>query len=88
MEKPIKTLIIDDDPFIRELLQDKFNQFLPEVGIVDTADCGTIGLQQIEQYKSDSVFLDVEMTDMTGFEMLGQLGQINFQTIFITSYSH
>lgn len=84
----IRSLIIDDDPFIRDLLQDKLKQHLPEVEIVATASSGTEGLKKITDHSPDLVFLDVEMEDMTGFEMLTQLEAINFQTIFITSYSH
>lgn len=84
----IKCLIIDDDPFIRELLQDKLDQYFPEVTVLSTACSGYEGLEKIAAYQPELVFLDVEMTDMTGFEMLAQLNEVNFQTIFITSYSH
>jgi len=84
----IKTLIIDDDPFILELLQDKLRQYFSEVAIMGTASSGTEGLQKIANFKPELIFLDVEMADMTGFEMLSKLEGINFQTIFITSYSH
>ena len=84
----IKSLIIDDDPFIRDLLKDKLNQYIPEVEILSTANSGSAGLKLIAQFQPDLIFLDVEMGDMTGFEMLAQLNDIPFQTIFITSYSH
>jgi two-component system LytT family response regulator len=84
----IRCLIIDDDPFIRELLQDKLNQYFPDLEVLSTASSGNEGIQKIEDYKPELIFLDVEMSDMTGFEMLAQLSDINFQTIFITSYSH
>lgn len=84
----IKCLIIDDDPFIRELLQDKLDEYFPEIDVLTTADSGFEGLEKIKTYQPDLIFLDVEMSDMTGFEMLAQLSDINFQTIFITSYSH
>lgn len=84
----IKSLIIDDDPFIVDLLKDKLSLYIPEVEIMSSASSGTEGLQKISSYNPDLVFLDVEMADMTGFEMLSQLDKINFQTIFITSYSH
>ena len=84
----IKCLIIDDDPFIRELLQDKLNQHFPNVEVVSTASSGHEGLGKIAKYQPELIFLDVEMVDMTGFEMLTQLSDIKFQTIFITSYSH
>ncbi|MEH6536433.1 MAG: LytTR family DNA-binding domain-containing protein [Psychroserpens sp.] len=84
----IRCLIIDDDPFIRELLQDKLDQYFPDIEVLSTASSGKEGLEKIANYNPELVFLDVEMADMTGFEMLSQLSEINFQTIFITSYSH
>jgi len=84
----IRCLIIDDDPFILELLQDKLIQHFPEVEVLSTASSGREGLDKIASYNPELIFLDVEMSDMTGFEMLAQLLDINFQTIFITSYSH
>lgn len=84
----IKSLIIDDDPFIQQLLKDKLNQFFSEIIILDTASNGLEGLKKINFYQPELLFLDVEMTDMTGFEMLSRLEHISFQTIFITSYSH
>jgi two-component system LytT family response regulator len=87
-QKKIRSLIIDDDPFIRDLLEDKLSQYIPEVELIASASSGTEGIELIKQFSPELIFLDVEMADMTGFEMLSMLHQINFQTIFITSYSH
>lgn len=84
----IRSLIIDDDPFIREMLSDKLKHYAPEVKILSTATSGAEGLVEINAHKPDLIFLDVEMSDMTGFEMLENIKPIEFQTIFITSYSH
>ena len=84
----ISSVIIDDDAFIQELLKDKLNQYFPEVLISGTAYNGQQGLELIQRSNPELVFLDVEMTDMTGFEMLSKLETINFKTIFITSYKH
>ena len=84
----IKSLIIDDDPFIRDLLNDKLNLYLPQVIVIDFADSGDEGIKKIAQHNPDLIFLDVEMMDMTGFEMLSRIEKITFQTIFITSFSH
>ena len=91
MEKPpehISSLIIDDDPFIRDLLSDKLQQYFPEIQLKALGTSGEEGLSLIHLYQPDLIFLDVEMHDMTGFEMLSQITDRNFQTIFITSYSH
>lgn len=81
-------MIIDDDPFILDLLKDKLEQYFPEVGVLGVAHSGEEGMQLINQTGPNLVFLDVEMTDMTGFEMLSKLNEITFKTIFITSYKH
>lgn len=81
-------VIIDDDPFIQELLKDKLNLYFPEISIAGVGNNGETGIKQIQRVKPDLVFLDVEMNDMTGFEMLSKLESIKFQTIFITSYKH
>ena len=83
-----KALIIDDNKFIIELLSDQLDQFHPKIDIIVFAEDGTEGIQKIKLHKPDLVFLDVEMGDMTGFEMLSQIKDIGFKTIFITSYSH
>jgi two-component system LytT family response regulator len=84
----IQCLIIDDDAFIRDLLIDKLNQYFPEINIIGTANNGLEGLELIERLPPDLVFLDVEMTDMTGFELLSKLETVDFKVIFITSYKH
>ncbi|MDX1477385.1 MAG: LytTR family DNA-binding domain-containing protein [Saprospiraceae bacterium] len=81
-------MIIDDDPFIQDLLKDKLNQYFREIEICAIADSGSGGMQAIRRIKPDLVFLDVEMGDMTGFEMLSQLAPVDFKVIFITSYRH
>jgi two-component system, LytTR family, response regulator len=84
----IKSLIIDDDPFIRDLLKDKIDQYIDDVEIVGLATSGETGLEMIAAHKPDLIFLDVEMSDMTGFEMLSRIPTIDFQIIFITAFNH
>ena len=45
------------------------------------------GLNAIETYQPDIVFLDVEMDDGTGLDLLRKLGNYNFQLIFITAHN-
>lgn len=84
----IKSLIIEDDPFMIDLLKDKLQQYIPDVQVIETTRLGGEGIQLIEKHQPDLIFLDVELGDMTGFEMLAQVPNIQFETIFVTSYSH
>jgi two-component system LytT family response regulator len=84
----IACAIIDDDPFISDLLMDKLTQHFPEIRVITVAKNGQEGIEKLMKLRPKLVFLDVEMNDMTGFEMLLQLPEIYFKTIFITSYRH
>jgi two-component system, LytTR family, response regulator len=42
----------------------------------------------IQQFKPDVIFLDIEMPRMSGFKMLEQIPEIDFEVIFITAYNH
>lgn len=88
LSSKINCIIVDDDPFIQDLLQDKLNQHFNDISVKAVASNGKEGIQRINELNPDIVFLDVEMSDMTGFEMLSELKNIMFKTIFITSYNH
>lgn len=86
--KPIKALIVEDNSFMATVLHDLLEQHATDIAVLDIATTGKKALQIIASEKPDVVFLDIELPDMTGFELLQQLDDINFQTIFTTSHSH
>ncbi|HAT09978.1 MAG TPA: hypothetical protein DCS97_05155 [Planctomycetes bacterium] len=64
---PHIVLIADDDRLVRESLGDAFDAFGWEVRI---ADCGTSAIQVLERQRLDLLVSDVDMPDMTGFQLL------------------
>lgn len=86
--KPIKALIVEDNVFMATVLHDLLKQHATDIAVLDIANTGKKALQLIASVKPDVVFLDIELPDMTGFELLEQVDNINFQTIFTTSHSH
>ena len=86
--KPIKALIVEDNAFMATVLNDLLTQHATDIAVLNIANTGKKALRLIASEKPDVVFLDIELPDMTGFELLQQLGDINFQTIFTTSHSH
>ena len=86
--KPIKALIVEDNTFMATVLHDMLKQHAIDIAVLDIADTGNKALQLIASEKPNVVFLDIELPDMTGFELLQQSGDINFKTIFTTSHSH
>lgn len=83
----VKCIIVDDDPFMQDLLKDKLSHFR-HVHILAVASSAAEAIKLIQKHQPELVFLDVEMPDLTGFEMLEKLDFIDFKTIFVTSYSH
>ncbi|MEP7128674.1 MAG: response regulator, partial [Chitinophagales bacterium] len=69
----IKALLIDDDLYTRDQLQQLFKKFFPEIELLATCENGGDGLKAIHQHHPELVFLDIEMPDMSGFQMLERL---------------
>jgi two-component system LytT family response regulator len=70
------------------VLQDLLQQYCSDISVLEVASSGKEALRLITSEQPDVVFLDIELPDMTGFELLQQLENISFQTIFTTSHSH
>ncbi len=81
----IKAIIIDDEPYCCEALSTLLEDS-PDIEVIAVCYNATDALVAIRQHSPDLVFLDVEMPKMNGFEMLEQLGFVNFHLIFTTSY--
>jgi two-component system LytT family response regulator len=81
------TVIIDDDPLARRGLRRILEQNFQEIEILGEADSVATGLLLISEIEPDLVFLDIEMPDGTGFNLLEKLKKVNFKVIFTTSYS-
>jgi two-component system, LytTR family, response regulator len=86
----MKALIIDDEQSARDTLRILLNNYCPSVEIIGEADSGSTGIEAIHHHKPDLVFLDVEIGDMTSFEMLDAIGfpNVHFDIIFSTAHNH
>ncbi|MCL4156677.1 UNVERIFIED_CONTAM: hypothetical protein GTU68_022434, partial [Idotea baltica] len=85
MNNPYKTLIIDDEPPARIRLQKLLENFTDTFQVIGFAEDGLEAKEKIEALKPDLIFLDIEMPELTGFEMLEQLTVIPI-VIFCTAY--
>ncbi|RSK38670.1 LytR/AlgR family response regulator transcription factor [Mangrovimonas spongiae] len=86
--KKLKALIVEDNTFMVTVLQDMLQLHTKYVSVLGVANSGQKALEMIKNTQPNVVFLDVELTDMTGFQLLSQLDEIPFKTIFTTSHSH
>lgn len=82
----LRAIIIDDINTIRQKNMDLIQEYCPDVAIIAEADSVESGIKAIQKYLPDLVFLDVEMGDGTGFDLLQKLRPIDFKVIFITAY--
>ncbi|MCQ4608699.1 response regulator transcription factor [Corynebacterium pseudogenitalium] len=82
--KPVKVLVVDDEPNIVELLTVslKFQGFE-----VESAGSGQEALEKVKDFRPDAFILDVMMPGMDGFELLGKLRSegIDGPVLFLTA---
>lgn len=83
-----RCVIIDDDAFAINQLRDALELANAPIQVVGVAYNGREGFDIINREQPDLVFLDAEMPDMSGFEMLSKIPDIQFKTIFTTSFTH
>lgn len=82
----LRVVIIDDEKASRDTLAGLLNRYYKNAEIVGQADGYKSGIAEIHKQKPDVVFLDIQMPDGSGFKLLEDVGEINFEVIFTTAY--
>lgn len=82
----ISCIIVDDEVNNVENLCSILGKYCNEVTVIAKAISADEGIELIEKYKPDLVFLDIQMPEKSGFDMLRSIPQIDFEIIFITAY--
>lgn len=80
----MKAIIIDDERLARKELTTLLAEF-PEIEIVDEAVNADDAVEKIQQHDPDLIFLDIQMPDKTGFELLEMLEKTPL-VVFTTAY--
>lgn len=88
MTKKLKTAIIDDEHDAVAFISSIIREYCPDLEVVGTAYNVTTGAELINEKKPDLVFLDVEMPNGTGFDLLARFPEKNFDVVFITAFNH
>jgi len=85
-----KTIIIEDEKRAQILLQNILENHFPTIEIMAVADDLPSGVKAIRKHKPDFVFLDIEMPNFSGLEILDFFdeNQVDFSIIFTTAYNH
>jgi two-component system, LytTR family, response regulator len=87
MQAAIKTLVVDDEGIARQVLREELELF-PEIKIVGEAANGKEALHKIMNLQPDLVFLDLQMPDMGGFEVIQGLSGTHLPVVVIVTAFH
>ncbi len=79
--------MVDDEEPSREALVTYLRDFCPEVEVVAECDSVKSAYQAIRTYKPALVFLDIDMPNGNGFDLLQMFRQPDFRVIFVTAFS-
>ncbi|MBK7289959.1 MAG: response regulator [Chitinophagaceae bacterium] len=85
MNQQYKAIIIDDEPAARRLLKSLLQEYADIIEVIGEAGNGKDAIARIEEMKPDVIFLDIQMPDLTGFEVIERLKQ-KPNIIFTTAY--
>jgi two-component system, LytTR family, response regulator len=84
----IKAIIVDDEPSAREIIRTLIQSNSDEVQVMGTCDNIADALKDIREKVPDLLFLDIELTDGSGFDILEQLPDLDARIVFITAHEH
>lgn len=83
----IRTIIIDDEQQARVALKQEIKLNCPQIEVVAEANSVKSGIASILEHHPELVFLDIQLTDGIGFDILEKVTNLNFKIIFTTAYS-
>lgn len=85
MNQVFRAIVVDDEPAARRLMKSLLEEHADVVTVVGEAGNGKEAIAKIEELNPDLVFLDIQMPDLTGFEVIERLSR-KPNIIFTTAY--
>jgi len=86
MEDKIRVILVDDEQSARNVLSGLLGRLFPEVEIVDICSNVPEAVESIKKHQPDALFLDIEMPEYAGYEIVSFFNEVNFEIIFVTAY--
>lgn len=83
----LRAIIVEDEANSREILRNYLGKYCKNVTLKGEAATIQEGLELIKREKLDLIFLDVEMPFGNAFDLLDQVPDRSFETIFVTAYN-
>jgi two-component system, LytTR family, response regulator len=82
----LRAILVDDEESARDVLQNLLLRFCPDVELIAKCDNITQAVEVINKEHPDLVFLDIEMPNFAGYEIVKFFKEIRFEIIFVTAY--
>ena len=84
----LTSIIVEDEETSRDILKNYLKKYCPNVTVLGEAANVEEALVLVRNNDLDLVFLDVEMPYGNAFDLLDKVGDVDFETIFVTAYNH
>ncbi|MFT5169201.1 MAG: two-component system LytT family response regulator [Saprospiraceae bacterium] len=81
-------IIVDDETQSHQVLRSLLAENHPDITVLSSAYSVQEGYEQVLEFQPDILFLDIEMPDGLGFDLLKKIKAPNFLVIFITAHKH
>ncbi len=82
----IKAIIVDDEQHCIDRLSNLLQHHASTIQLLASVTSVKEGIKAIKEHQPELIFLDVQIHDRTGFDLLRECGNINFKVIFTTAY--
>lgn len=82
----VKAIIVDDELHAQNAIENILKSQFSEIEIIDKAGTVKSALESILNNEPELLFLDIDLPDGKGFDILKQLNHKNYKVIFITAY--
>ena len=82
----IQSIIIDDNKEAAEKLSQSLNKY-SEIQVMGIANNGMGGLDLIDKFSPNVLFLDIELPDISGLDFLDHLGNRNLESCLVVIYT-
>lgn len=82
----VKTIIIEDEIQSRVSLKSDIEKYCPDLHVISEAENMKQGIKIIDELMPELVFLDINLGDGSGFDILEKVTYKDFKIIFVTAY--
>lgn len=86
MDSKLTAILVDDEESARDVLSNLLARFCPTIELLGKYSNVEDAVGGIKEYKPNVVFLDIEMPNYAGYEIVNFFDEINFEMVFITAY--